>query len=485
MEATASKYAALDAEPSCPAEWLDKFAQGAQLPVGSLEFAQAMDAVDPLRACRREFHIPLDKEGEEQVYVTGHSLGLMPRRSEPAVLAELRKWGSSGVGGHFSGELPWAQCEEKLPTLLGELVGAKDSELEICAMNSLTVNLHMLMAAFYRPSSGRAAIILEAGAFPSDRYAVAAQIRHHGFDPDEYMIEVQPRGDGLLHTDDITGTISANADRLALVLLGGVNYLTGQRLDMPQIAAHVSAINSEASYAGRPPILLGYDLAHAVGNIPLSLHEWGVDFAAWCTYKYLNSGAGCLGAIYVHSRHARSDETYPRLTGWWGVPFNGGRFEMRHGFDSAPGAAGFACSNVNPLMVACMKASLEVFRSVGGVSVTRRKAWLLTGYLEYLLHSRALTTRAASRWAVAITTPSQPSCRGCQLSLRVLAALGSDALPPSSMHRLEQILAERGVVVDAREPDIIRAAPVPLYNSFEDVHRLVSRLEDALTALVS
>jgi kynureninase len=451
----------------------------------SAEFARALDAVEPLHQLRELFHIPPHAHGE-QAYMAGNSLGLEPKATQAAVQGELIKWGERGVMGHFEGTLPWATCEDALPELLGDMVGAKNPALEVGAMNSLTINLHLLMAAFYRPTDNRAAILIEAGAFPSDRYAVGSQIRHWGRDPDEWLIEVQPREDGLLHTDDIIGAIRKNEARLALVLLGGVNYLTGQVLDMEVIAAHMAKRNTAAKASGRPPIPFGLDLAHAIGNVPLSLHEWNVDFAAWCTYKYLNSGAGCLAGMFVHEIHACDSNVYPRLSGWWGVPFSK-RFAMAHKYDEASGAPGFGVSNVNPLMVACVHASLQLFQRAGGVHTLRRKSMLLTTYLELLLRKKGLLCESAegSRLAsgsrpplLKLVTPSDPKRRGCQLSLRV------GGRPGLTMRALEEALRHRGVVGDAREPDVIRISPVPLYNSFTDVHRAVAALQDALATYI-
>jgi len=499
--------AAQDQGPEDVGSYLREISEVNGAALASAACARALDAASTFSA-RSHFAIPPHRpsaasdggggEAEPSVYLTGHSLGLQPRSAQGAVMCELTKWAERGVAGHFEGELPWASCEEAVVPLLGELVGAADATLEVAAMNSLTVNLHLLMAAFYRPSAGRAGILIEAGAFPSDRYAVASQVRHHGHDPAEWLTEVAPREEsGLLSTHDLLAAIDTLQDSLALVLLGGANYLTGQVLDMEAIARGVRRINSSRAARSEPPILLGLDLAHAAGNVPLSLHDWGVDFAAWCTYKYLNAGAGCLGAIFVHARHAADDGAYPRLTGWWGVPHAPGpRFEMRHGFDAAPGAAGFACSNVNPLMVACLLASLRTLRDAGGIQAARRKSRLLTGYLELLLHEEELTVpRAAAqaqpaRCGIRIITPADPRRRGCQLSLRVLpppppggAEAESGSGPPGAMRELEAALLSRGVVVDAREPDIVRAAPVPLYNSYEDVRAFVLRLADALVEL--
>jgi len=461
---------------------LDELVVAAGKSLDSVAFTAAMDAAEPLHALRDDFHIPMHQPDEQQAYFAGNSLGLQPRSTATTVGEEMDKWAARGVCGHFEGRLPWARCEEALPELFADMVGAKDAQLEVGAMNSLTVNLHMLMAAFYRPSEGRAAILIEAGAFPSDRYAVGSQVLHWGRDPTEWVIEVQPRDDSLLHTEDIIKTIEANRDRLALVLLSGVNYRTGQVMDMPKLSAHMRKLNEDQAAQGRPAIPFGLDLAHAIGNVPLSLHEWHVDFAAWCTYKYLHAGAGCLGALYVHSDHARDSHLYPRLSGWWGVPFKS-RFEMAHRYEEAAGAPAFGVSNVNPLMVACVEAGLRSFQRAGGVRRTRRKSLLLTGYLEALLRERGLLKPVAGA-SLELVTPHEPSRRGCQLSLRVLPnATGrpkGTAQPPMTMRALEAALARRGVVVDSREPDIVRISPAPLYNSFGDVRKAVDALEKCL-----
>lgn len=472
--------------PGKGTEWLGTLAAAVGEPIDSVSFAEALDASDLLHHLRDEFSIPEHADGRPQAYFAGNSLGLQPKRAALEVHGEMVKWAARGVNGHFEGSLPWATCEEYLPPLFAELVGSKHAALEVGAMNSLTVNLHMLMAAFYRPSAGRAAIIIEAGAFPSDRYAVGSQIRHHGKDPDEWLIEVQPRADSLLHTEDIIAAIEMNKSRLALVLLGGVNFLTGQVLDMPAISAHMVALNAANAKASLPAVPFGLDLAHAIGNVPLHLNEWKVDFAAWCTYKYLNAGAGCLAGLFVHECHAKDGDIYPRLSGWWGVPFSK-RFTMAHQFVEAEGAAGFGVSNVNPLMVACVHASLLVFRKAGGVAATRKKAILTTSYLEVLLRSRdLLMTDASQKHAqkpmLYLITPTDSKRRGCQLSLRVVAATeaASSGKPPMTMRALEAALQELGVVGDAREPDILRIAPAPLYNSFSDVRRAVDALEMCL-----
>ncbi|KAL1507243.1 hypothetical protein AB1Y20_008092 [Prymnesium parvum] len=454
------------------------------LPLDSAALAAELDARDPLRAFREEFHLPTGGDGAPLLYFCGNSLGLQPKATDGAVAAELRKWACRGVHGHFEGALPWATCEEALPALLADVVGAARPAVEVAAMNSLTVNLHLLMAAFYRPAAGRAAILIEGSAFPSDRYAVASQIEHHGYDPSEWLIEVMPRSDDhLFHTEDILAAIEKHRGRLALVLLGGVNYLNGQVLDMPRIAEHMRESNARAEAAGEPAVPLGLDLAHAVGNVPLALHEWGVDFAAWCSYKYLNGGAGGLAGLFVHEKHARDREKYPRLAGWWGVPFSR-RFAMAHAFECADGAAGFGVSNVNPLMVACVHASLKTLERAGGVAATRRKSVLLTGYLEALLQERGLTAaRDGSPPLVQQVTPADEAQRGCQISLRVLPPPHRAANPPT-MRDLEQLLAAHGVVTDAREPDIVRISPVPLYNSFAEVYQCVGVLQKCLHELM-
>ena len=487
LRSAAVEWHASSSEDASPAEWLETAASQLDLAVDSAAFAAALDETDPLRPHRAKFHIP----STTPTYLCGNSLGLMPRATSEAVGDELRKWAASGVEGHFTGALPWATCEEVLPALMADAVGARDATLEVAAMNSLTVNIHLLMAAFYRPTPGRAAILMEAGAFPSDRCAMVSQIQHHGFDPAVELIEVQPDpADGLLHADAVCAAIEAHWERLACIMIGGVNYLTGQVLDMGAIAARVRALNA-ASASKRPPVPLGLDLAHAVGNVPLSLHEWGVDFASWCTYKYLNAGAGCLSAIYVHESHADDAPTYPRLTGWWGVPISH-RFKMAPGATLARGAAGFGCSNVNPLMAACLQQSLLALQAAGGVRATRRKSLLLTSYLELLLKLRGLTepctgTGAADggpqrRCGVQVVTPADVTRRGCQLSLRVLAADGPLGKPPS-MRALEEALRKRGVSTDAREPDIVRVSPAPLYNSFADALACVEALRAALVEL--
>ena len=398
--------------------------------------------------------------GAQTSYLCGHSLGAMPVASQGALETARLQWAQSGVQAWFDGDEAWVGRADRIATQLGHLLGAQPASLR--AFNHLSSHIHALLLHFGRPRGRRRKILYEAGAFPSDRYAVGSQIIHHGRDPSEWLIEVQPRADGLLHTEDILEAVRANESRLALVLLGGVNYLTGQLLDLPAISAHMQALNAARSAKNQPIIPFGLDLAHAVGNVPLALHDWQVDFAAWCTYKYLNSGAGCLSGIFVHAKHADDGDKFPRLSGWWGVPF-ARRFKMAHKYEEAKGAAGFGVSNVNMLMAACVKASLLVFRKAGGIMALRRKSILLTAYMERLIQCRGLQ--------IQIQTPADPTRRGCQLSLRVT---GGGKL---TMRALEEALRARGVVGDAREPDIVRLSPAPLYNNFTDVRRAIDALE--------
>jgi kynureninase len=422
----------------------------------SAEFAAKLDEVDPLREFRSRFAIP-QHEGEDGVYLCGNSLGLMPHKTREVIQGQLDKWCRVGVKGHFEEPLPWARCEEALPALMAEVVGCSPDcvETEVACANSLSVNLHMLMAAFYRPTAERNLIMIEAAAFPSDRYAVTSQIVHHGFDPATSLLEVKSpdtadlMDGGIIPTQTIIDSITANKDRLSLVLFSGLQYLSGQAFDVERVTAHVHTLNAAAP-AGTPPIIIGWDCAHAAGNVEMKLHDWNVDFAAWCSYKYLNSGAGCLSGFFVHERHATEFEKHPRLAGWWGVKFEK-RFKMEHQvslrphsatrrshspfvlftrvltpplarrappqMDLTPGAAGFICSNQPPMLVACMMAPLQILQEAGGVRATRRKSVLLTGYLELLLQTRGLTAPADGARGVEIVTPSDPTARGCQVSV--------------------------------------------------------------------
>jgi len=407
----------------------------------TLEFATAQDDADPLRAYRERFHFP-SLGTPDLVYFTGHSLGLQPTTVRDAVSLELDEWAAYGVEGHFHSTNPWYSYHELLTPPMAEIVGAAESEV-VC-MNSLTTNLHLLFVSFYRPTKERFKIISEAKMFPSDRYLLETQARFHGFEPDDAIIEVAPRdGERLIREEDILDTIAAHADEVALVFFGGVNYFTGQLFNMPRLTEAAHAVGAVA----------GFDLAHAAGNVPLSLHDWDVDFAAWCSYKYLNSSPGNVGAIFVHERHGQNAEL-PRFGGWWGHD-KATRFEMQSGFQPMPGAEGWQLSNVPILGMAAMKASLDVFAEAG-MRALREKSEKLTGYLEYTIDQLAAEFPSAD---ISIITPRDPAQRGCQISMDIAGR----------ERKLFDDMIAAGVIADFREPCIIRMAPVPLYSSFEDV----------------
>lgn len=408
----------------------------------SLEAACQMDAADPLRAYRDRFHFP-SLGTDELVYFTGHSLGLQPKTVRAAVELELDEWARYGVEGHFHSTNPWYSYHELLTPTMASLVGAVESEV-VC-MNSLTTNIHLLFVSFYRPTKRRYKIISEAKMFPSDRYLLETQVQFHGFDPDDAIIEVAPReGERLIRHEDILETIKANADQVALVFLGGVNYFTGQLFDMKGLTEAAHAIGAVA----------GFDLAHAAGNVPLELHSWDVDFAAWCSYKYLNSSPGNVGGIFVHERHGKNFDL-PRFGGWWGHD-KSTRFQMKNGFQPMEGAEGWQLSNVPILGMAAMKASLEVFAEAG-MPALREKSEKLTAYLELIIDELAAEFPDAD---IHMITPRDPAQRGSQISIDIRGR--ERAL-------FDQMIAA-GVIADFREPCIIRMAPVPLYNSFEDVY---------------
>ncbi|ANO50544.1 kynureninase [Woeseia oceani] len=407
----------------------------------SLEFAKAQDQKDPLRTYRDRFHFP-SLGTAELAYFTGHSLGLQPKSVRAAVSLELDEWAKYGVEGHFHSTNPWYSYHERLTPAMAEIVGAKDSEV-VC-MNSLTTNIHLLFVSFYRPTASRYKIISEAKMFPSDRYMLETQVRFHGFDPDDAIIEVPPRaGESLIREEDILAAIESNADELAMVFFGGVNYLTGQLFDMQSLTKAAHAVGAIA----------GFDLAHAAGNVLLSLHEWDVDFAAWCSYKYLNSSPGNVGAIFVHERHGRNFDL-PRFGGWWGHDKTT-RFQMKNDFQPMEGADGWQLSNAPILGMSAAKASLDVFAEVG-MAALRKKSEMLTGYLEYTVGLLADEFPDAE---ISVITPRDPDQRGCQLSIDIAGR----------ERQLFDDMIAAGVIADFREPCIIRVAPVPLYNSFEDV----------------
>lgn len=407
------------------------------------EWALAADAADPLAGFRAEFCIP--REGSREIaYFCGNSLGLQPRATRQAVLDELDYWAELAVEGHFRGRLPWLDYHEFVRDDLAAIVGARPGE--VVAMNSLSVNLHLLMVSFYRPTRERPAILVEKSAFPSDRYAVEAQVRFHGYDPATDLIEIEgDQANGTLSDAAILRAIDEHGSRIALVMLPGVQYLTGQALDL-------AAITERAHAKG---CMVGFDLAHAVGNIDLALHDSGCDFAVWCSYKYLNSGPGAVAGAFVHERHARTDR--PRFAGWWGHE-KATRFQMGPQFRPTPGADGWQLSNPPILALAPLRISLQVFQRAGFANL-RSKSLALTAYLEWLIHECVADV-------LEIATPADPARRGCQLSLRVKG-------PRESGRQLFEHLQMDGIVVDWREPDVIRAAPTPLYNRHVDCRRLV------------
>lgn len=410
-------------------------------------WALAADAADPLSTFREEFLIPRHGIGEI-AYFCGNSLGLQPRPVRQALNDELDKWAELAVEGHFRGELPWMTYHEFVRDDLANIVGALPSE--VVAMNTLSVNLHLLMVSFYRPTTERPAILIEKGAFPSDRYAVEAQIRFHGFDPATALIEIEADAPGGTLSDEaIRSAIEMHGSRTALVLLPGIQYLTGQVFDL-------RAITEQAQRQG---CVVGFDLAHAAGNIKLDLHDIGCDFAVWCNYKYLNSGPGAVAGAFVHERHA--DTSRPRFAGWWGHEKNT-RFQMGPQFVPTIGAEGWQLSNPPILALAPLRVSLDIFRRAGA-DLRHAKARKLTGYLEWLIDERVSDV-------LEIVTPREPARRGSQLSLRVKG-------PRESGRSLFEHLQAAGIVVDWREPDIIRASPTPLYNRYMDCLRLVEEID--------
>lgn len=409
----------------------------------SLTWAQAQDAIDPLRAYRDEFLIPTYPHGE-QLYLCGNSLGLQPRAARTAVTAELDYWGSLAVEGHFRGRFPWMDYHEFVRDHLAEVVGALPGE--VVAMNSLSVNLHLMMVSFYRPSRERPAILIEKRAFPSDRYAVEAQIRFHDFNPATDLIEIESdNANGTLSQDAIQRVLDEHGTRIALVLLPGVQYLTGQVLDLRAITG----------IAHRKGCMVGFDLAHAIGNIPLKLHDTHCDFAVWCSYKYLNSGPGAVGGCFIHERHAHTPR--PRFAGWWGHE-KSTRFQMGPNFVPTAGADGWQLSNPPILALAPLRVSLEIFHRAGMQNL-RDKSLRLTAYLVWLIE-RELDG------VLSVLTPSEPAQRGAQLSLRVHG-------PRDSGRALFDYLSVQHIIGDWREPDVIRIAPTPLYNRYVDCLRFV------------
>lgn len=402
----------------------------------TLEFAKSLDAQDVLAKYRQQFYFPT-LNGKEAIYLTGNSLGLQPKTALAALEQELEDWKNYGVEGHFHGKNPWFHYHKFLTEKAAKVVGALPHEVVV--MNNLTVNLHLMMVSFYRPTATRYKIIMEAGAFPSDQYAMESQVRFHGYNPEDAIIEIAPReGEYHLRTEDIIDTIAKNANETALIMFSGVQYYSGQAFDMEAITA-----------AGHQHgITVGFDLAHAAGNLLLKLHDWNVDFAVWCGYKYLNSGPGGVSGVFVNERFASSPEL-PRFAGWWGHK-ESKRFLMKKGYIPEYGAAGWQLSNAPVLTMAVHNASLSIFEQTGMEALTT-KSKTLTAYLQYVLEQ--------SRKGLKIITPEQ---RGCQLSI----------LTDANGKALFEHLQNHGIIADWREPNVIRMAPTPLYNSFEDVWRV-------------
>ncbi|NRA66531.1 MAG: kynureninase [Pseudobacteriovorax sp.] len=409
--------------------------------------AQKLDLDDPLAGFRDDFIFPEPLSRDTTLYFCGNSLGLQPKSTAAAIQQELDAWARYGVEGHFKAEFPWVNYHEFLTKMMAEVVGGKDDEV-VC-MNSLTVNLHLMMVSFYQPTAARYKILIEGGAFPSDQYAVASQARFHGFDPESAIIELKPRsGEHCLRTEDILETIHSNKDSLALVMLGGVNYLTGQLFDMQSVTQAAHEIGAR----------VGFDLAHAAGNVTLNLHDWGVDFAVWCSYKYLNSGPGGIAGCFVH-RNMPKDKI-PRFEGWWGHDKES-RFQMGKEFVPINSVESWQLSNPPIFQLASLRSSLELFRAAG-MSKLREKSKKLTAYLQFLV--------GKSFDEGLILTPKDVESRGAQLSFRI----------PGQAKKLQKSLVQRDVICDFREPDIVRAAPAPLYNSFEDVYHFVSQLQEVI-----
>lgn len=413
----------------------------------NIEYAKSLDEIDILFPFRERFLFP-QHEGKDVIYLCGNSLGLQPKSVQYLMQQELDDWAKYGVEGHFQARNPWFSYHKIFTDRLTKIVGARKEE--VVAMNTLTVNLHLLMLSFYRPEGKRYKILMEAGAFPSDQYAVETQVRMYGYDPEDAIIEMKPNpGAYIIEEEDILKAIEEAGDSLALVMLGGVNYYTGQFFDLKKIT---DAAHRIGAYAG-------YDLAHAVGNIPLQLHDWNVDFACWCSYKYLNSGPGGVGGIYVHEHHAKNPKVF-RLGGWWGNEEKT-RFKMEQGFIPSKTAESWQMSNAPVFNMVAHHASLDIFEKAG-MQALREKSEKLTAYLEFLLHK-------LEHLPFVIITPSHPQRRGCQLSL-LFRERGREVFDK---------LTANGVIADWREPDVIRIAPVPLYNTYEDAYRFYELLKDA------
>jgi kynureninase len=412
------------------------------------DFAKQLDADDPLRGFRDKFHLPLGKDGRPVIYFAGNSLGLMPKAAREVVDQELKSWAKLGVDAHHATGTPWYTYQETVREPTARLVGAKP--LEVICMNSLTVNLHLMLATFYRPTKSRFKVLMEDPAFPSDTYAVKTQIRHHGLDPKDALLLASPRkGEFTVRTEDIVGLIEQNRDTLAVVMIGAVNFFIGQLYDIGKITAA----------AQERGIVVGFDLAHAIGNVALSLHDWNVDFAVWCSYKYLNAGPGAVAGAFVHERHATNTKLL-RFAGWFGNdPNTRFRLHLEPDFVPVPSADGWQISNPPIFSMAPLRASLSIFDEIGGIKSSRAKSEKLTGYLEFLLQQ--IGSRKFS-----VITPPDANARGAQLSI----------LAHEHPKELHQELVAAGVKCDFREPNVIRVAPAPLYNTFHEVWRFAKIL---------
>ncbi|MFD2287492.1 kynureninase [Pedobacter petrophilus] len=409
----------------------------------NLAFAREQDENDALKEFRKQFLFPNHK-GKEFIYLCGNSLGLQPKVASEVLKRQLTNWANLAVEGWFDGEEPWMFYHKELKALMAPIVGAFPAE--VCPMNTLTVNLHLLMVSFYQPKGKRVKIIMEGGAFPSDQYAIESQVRFHGYQPDDVIIEVFPRaGEDTLRTEDIIAKISEHRDELALVLFGGINYYTGQWYDMKQITQAGQAAGA----------IVGWDLAHAAGNVPVKLHDWGVDFACWCSYKYQNSGPGGIAGIFVHEKHF-NDRTLNRFAGWWGYQEDK-RFKMEKGFIPEAGADGWQVSCTQVMPMALYHASLKIFENAGFLSPLRDKSIALTGYLYFIINE---VNKELNAEQFRIITPENPKDRGAQLSI-IAAKNGKEIFDG---------LVANHVLGDWREPNVIRLSPIPLYNSFEDIY---------------
>ena len=405
----------------------------------SRAFAESMDNKDPLKKFRKQFYFPRHK-GKKAIYFCGNSLGLQQKTTAKAIRQELKDWKNLAIGGYFGAKNPWLFYHEPFKQTLSTMMGCRQDEVTV--MNALTVNLHLLLLSFYKPTGHRFKIIMEAGAFPSDQYAVESQVRFHGYDPAEAIIEIAPRkGEKTLRTEDIVQTIAASKETLSLVLLGGINYYTGQLYD-------IKTITYAAHQAGA---IAGYDLAHVAGNVPMELHKWEADFAVWCSYKYLNAGPGAVSGLYIHAKHA-ANKQYKRMGGWWGNA-ESTRFQMKKGFKPKSGADGWQISTAQVFNMVALKASLQLFEKAGILRL-RKKSMLLTAYLEFLLHH-------LTNINFEFITPADPLQRGAQLSLYF----------KQNGKEIHQALTSKGIIVDYREPGVIRVAPAPLFNTFKEVYR--------------